>query len=659
MRLHLLAVPLAVIGLGTLLLIPTPGTTQDPPPAAGGAPDNFEVLARGPVHEAYANPLDYTPEPGPVAAKAPPEPIEELPPDQKPEGDDVEWIPGYWAWEAEEENYLWVSGFWRDMPPGRRWVPGTWQEAADGYHWTPGFWAAEEQETIEYVPPPPRNIDAGPSVRPANETDVYVPGCWVYQETRYFWRPGYWVEYRPDWVWVPAHYVWTPGGCIFVEGYWDRPFHLRGMLFAPIRPRVDVVAFVYRPTFVIQTDFLLTAMFVGPARRHYYFGDYFEERYERRGFVAWMNYHPVRRAPDPIFAYYRSAYRAQPAWGESLTALYAARRSGAVARPPRTLVQQNTVINNITTNNTTNVNVVKNVNVTNIQNVTVIRPITQVNNTEVTALASLTPEAPKASAAAPRKVVKMTQVNNTQVNETKERVQQIRNISKQRRDVEARLIADPPAKGTAERPRPAARLELPKQAAPRAAAKKSATDPATPAAKTRPQPPAPPPVPKQTERQAPPKEDKDPAPPIRPPTGTTKDTPPGKAKDPRPLPKKDRDDDPLPKRPPMKDKDDPLPKKGPVAPKKDRDDDPIPKRPPVKDRDDPPVPKKAPTPPRPPVQDQDDDPPPAKKAPMPKLKDPPAVPKAPTPPRPPVKDKDDDDPPAKKGPVPKKKDKDG
>jgi WXXGXW repeat (2 copies) len=636
MRWRTLAVPLALVGPAVLLLVPRPAVPQDPPPP----PDKFEVLARGPVHEAYATPVEYQPEAGPIADKAPPEPIDELPPDQKPEGDDVEWIPGYWAWENEDKDFLWVSGFWRDMPPDRRWVPGTWQEAADGWHWTPGFWAPEAAETIEYSPPPPRNIDAGPSTPAVRETDVYTPGCWIWHESRFYWRPGFWVEYRPDWVWVPAQYSWTPGGCVFVEGYWDHPLHLRGMLFAPIRPRAEVVAFTYRPAYVIQTDFLLSAMFVGPARRHYHFGDYFEERYEKSGYVAWMNYQPTRRVPDPVFSYYRATYRTQPAWSESLTTLYAARRSGEVARPPRTLVQQNTVVNNITNNKTTNVNVVKNINITNVQNVTVIRPITQVNNTQVTALASLTPAAPKAEATpAPRNVIKMTQVNNTQVNQQKVRIEQTRALSKQRQQTEAKLIAEPPAKGTAERPRPTARLELPKPTAPAVGTKKD--DPGTPATppRAKSKAPAPPPIPKHVERAAP-KEDRDPPPPIRPPTGTRKD-PPAKTKD-VPRPKKDKDDDPVP------------PKKGPM-PKKDKDDDPVPpKKVPVpkKDKDDDPVPpKKAPVP----KKDKDDDPPP-KKGPMPKMKDDPVPPKKADPaPIPPKKDKDDDPVPPKKTP---KKDKD-
>lgn len=618
MRLRLLAPPLLLAGVGTLLLIQSPAPSQDPAPPA--APDNFEVLARGPVHEAYAEPVDYTPEPGPVAAKAPPDPIDELPPDQKPEGDDVEWIPGYWGWDDEAKEYLWVSGFWRDMPPGRRWVPGTWQEAADGWHWTPGFWAAEDQESVEYVPPPPASIDAGPSVRPANETDIYVPGTWVYRETRFFWRPGYYVEYRPDWVWVPAHYVWTPGGCIFVEGYWDHPLHLRGLLFAPIRPRVDVAAFVYRPAYVIQPDFLLSAMFVGPARRHYYFGDYFEAGYERRGFVAWFNYQPVRRVPDPVFGYYRSTYINQPAWGQGLTALYAGRRAGDIPRPPRTLVQQNTVINNITNNKTTNVNVTKNVNITNIQNVTVVRPITQVNNTEVTALAQLAPSAAKETRpAAPRRTVNLTKINNTQINETKERVQQVRNIGRQRQQTEARLIADPPAAGGKDRPRPAAKLELPKPARVTPPAAKTGETTPAPGTPKRTAPPPPPTVPKQVEREAP-KADREPPTPVRPPTGTKKDRP--------PVGKKDKDDDPV------------RPKAPPVTPKKDRDDDPVrpkpPVRPPMKDKDDDPVRPKAP--PVPPVPPKKADPPPV----PPKKLDPPPVPPKKDPPAVPPKKKDKD-----------------
>src|SRR4051794_3220896 len=73
-----------------------------PPPAVPGGEDAArpEVQARGPVHEAFAQPGEVRPRPSPVAPKAPPAPVNELPPDVRPEGDNVAWVPGYWAWDA-------------------------------------------------------------------------------------------------------------------------------------------------------------------------------------------------------------------------------------------------------------------------------------------------------------------------------------------------------------------------------------------------------------------------------------------------------------------------------------------------------------------------------------------------------------------------------
>jgi hypothetical protein len=584
MRLRFLTLPLAVAGLGTLLLIQSPARTQPappPPPAPPAASDQYEVLTRGPVHEAYAEPVDYNPEPGPVADKAPPAPIDELPPDQKPEGNDVEWVPGYWAWDDEGKDYLWVSGIWRDMPPGRQWVPGTWQEAADGWHWTPGFWAAEDQQTIEYVPQPPQSIDAGPSTPAVHETDTYVPGSWIWRETRFYWRPGFWVDFHPDWVWIPAHYVWTPGGCIFVEGFWDHPLNLRGLLFAPILPRANVVAFTFRPSFVIQADFLLTALFVGPARRHYFFGDFFEPSFERRGFVAWINFQPSRRALDPNFAFFRASFHGQPAWTENLTALYQGRRAGDIPRPPRTLVQQNTVINNINNSRTTNVNVTKNINITNLQNVTVVQPLSK-----------------GARPAAPQRTVNLTQVSAAQVNQVKEGIQQNRTLAKQRQQTEAKLLAEPrPRTGTAPSAKPATRLELPKApsrsgTAPPAVKKGEPTTP--PAARTRPAPPAAPTLPKHVEREAP-KLEGEPPRTIQPPASRKERPPakeperPGGVKE-RPVPKKEKETEPpAAKSPPPKLREEPPLPKTPAPPPKRSEPPPKkeePKKEPPKKKDD-------------------------------------------------------------------------
>ena len=97
-------------------------------PAAGQ--NGVEVLTRGPVHEAFAETITFDPEPGIVVPKAPPDPIEEMAPDQRPEGANVTWIPGYWGWDDERNDFLWVSGIWRALPPGRQWVPGYWGTVA-------------------------------------------------------------------------------------------------------------------------------------------------------------------------------------------------------------------------------------------------------------------------------------------------------------------------------------------------------------------------------------------------------------------------------------------------------------------------------------------------------------------------------------------------
>src|SRR5262245_46918921 len=92
---------------------------QPPRPMPPG--DVAQELTRGPIHEAFGQPTVFDPQPGPVAPKAPPEAIEEAPPDQKPEGDNVAWIPGYWAWDDESKEFIWVSGFWRAVPPDQAW----------------------------------------------------------------------------------------------------------------------------------------------------------------------------------------------------------------------------------------------------------------------------------------------------------------------------------------------------------------------------------------------------------------------------------------------------------------------------------------------------------------------------------------------------------
>src|SRR5713226_6965745 len=120
--------------------------------------DGIEVQARGPVHEAYAQPFQKNAAPAPVVPKKPPAPIPEEPPAEKPKGEDVTWIPGYWGWDTDKNDFLWISGFWRVPPPDRKWVPGHWAQVNNGWQWVSGLWSAANAN-LQYVPEPPQSVD--------------------------------------------------------------------------------------------------------------------------------------------------------------------------------------------------------------------------------------------------------------------------------------------------------------------------------------------------------------------------------------------------------------------------------------------------------------------------------------------------------------------
>lgn len=242
----------ALIGLALILAGPTPTLfSQDQPPSARPPraadepaaeklpppqPGELrpEALTRGQVHEAFAAPTQLNPKPGQVVKKAPPPLVKELPPDQKPEGDNVKWIPGYWAFDEERKEHIWISGFWRQMPPGREWVSGYWAKTESGEHqWIAGYWAKLADPETRYLPQPPASLEVGPSVPAPSDDYLWTPGTWIYLADRYLWRPGCWTAYQPGWVWTPPCYSYTPCGYVYVDGFWDYAIANRGLLFAP------------------------------------------------------------------------------------------------------------------------------------------------------------------------------------------------------------------------------------------------------------------------------------------------------------------------------------------------------------------------------------------------------------------------------------------
>ena len=364
----------AAVGAAVLFAVPS-AAQQDPnqpnPPGADGA----EELTRGPIHEAFAGPVVFNPKPGVVAPKAVPEVIEELPPDQKPEGD-VVWIPGYWSWDDERTDFIWISGIWRDPPPGMTWVPGYWSEVENGYQWTSGHWQQVDQEEVEFLPEPPQSLEQGPNIPQPDDNHFWVPGTYVWRDSRYFWQGGYWTGHQPGWVWSPARYHWTPTGYIYTAGFWDGTMETRGMMFAPVyfrgpRPR----NYYYSPGLVLNVGAVTAHLFCRPYQPYYMFGDYYDTRYVNAGFTPWFQFSSTRYGYDPNFNYYRTHFhRTNPRWAVTLRSNYDLVRRDVNYRPPRTFVQQNNIVQNITNVNTTVQNtMVNNVTVNNISNNTVGR----------------------------------------------------------------------------------------------------------------------------------------------------------------------------------------------------------------------------------------------------------------------------------------------
>jgi len=331
----------AIVLVTLLGLSGAPTTSRAQTPDASG--QDVQVLTRGPVHEAFAGIVAFNPTPGITVTKAPPNIIEELPPEERPEGDNVAWIPGYWSWDDERNDFLWVSGTWRALPPGREWIAGYWAQTPRGYQWTSGYWADATARQTTYLPAPPPTVEAGPNIAAPSPDYVWMPGCWVWYEGRYAWRPGYWARCRPDWDWIPAYYVYTPRGYLFVGGFWDYPVARRGVCFAPVyfEPRLYTRRhYVYSPSIVISLGVFNDHLFVRPSYCHYYFGDYYAPRYHQGGFYASFTFQSSHHGYDPFYSRQRWEHRGDRDWDRRVESTYRHRRDNEAARPPRTYAAQ-------------------------------------------------------------------------------------------------------------------------------------------------------------------------------------------------------------------------------------------------------------------------------------------------------------------------------
>jgi len=342
MRIRLLLAPLFLTGVA----FTAAGQDRAGPNVGANADANakIQVQARGPIHEAFAQPWEKNPQASEIIKKKPPEPIAEEPPDQKPVGNNVHWIPGYWAFDPGAKDYLWVSGMWRNVPDHRHWVMGYWTEADGGFRWVHGHWAADGEQDVHIVPTPPESQENGPSSPAPDASSFYIPGSWFYTDQGYRWRGGYWSDVRDGYTWNPASYYWTPGGYAFSNGYWDYSPLNRGLMFAPVSFADQSYLgsnFLYRPSYALSPTGMMDNMFVNSGLGSYFFGNYYGSNYSGLGYTPWLGY--GANAYDPLYNYLRYSGTNTSLGGLTMAALQSnlqSRLSGQLAAPPVTLADQ-------------------------------------------------------------------------------------------------------------------------------------------------------------------------------------------------------------------------------------------------------------------------------------------------------------------------------
>jgi WXXGXW repeat (2 copies) len=451
------------IGLSIVVLTgivnrgPASAYGQDPPPSptpvaeaadAQGAPEAAAqqtdaqggvVMTRGPVHEAFAAPVVHDAKAAPTIEKEPPSPINELPPDQKPAGQNVQWIPGYWSWDVSRNDFMWVSGIWREPPPNNQWVPGYWHQVDGGHQWVSGTWipvsASQNQSQQSYLPPPPPSLEAGPNTPQPSANVAWTPGFWSWQASGYLWRPGFWAAVQPNWIWMPAHYVWTPSGYLFVPGYWDLPVANRGLMFAPMyypQPVYAQPGFVFTPSIGIVGPAVTANLFVQASTNQYLFGNFYAQNFVSVGITPWFSFSFATGRPvyyDPLFSYYAVInVRQNPAWVAHVREQYVLRRDRVELRPPNTYIEQTRIIE-------------RNVNIT--------RNVTVIDHRELAMPLNM-----MAASAGAGRGMRMVKVEEAERQQLRKQVAEVHQFREQRLQQERQGARERAANGAAARPRP-------------------------------------------------------------------------------------------------------------------------------------------------------------------------------------------------------------
>lgn len=335
--------------------VPKPPATN-PPDTGEKGQSGIQVENRGPVHEAFANPGAAVrgDKEGFTAPKAPPPPVPELPPDEKPSGNDVQWIPGYWQFDQEKKDFIWVSGFWRNTPPGRAWSPGEWRVENGTHRYIPGYWKPSNENSWRIdLPKPPESVEAGPNIPAPHKDAHWIPGHWVHRDDNYVWRPGYWGEIEDGMIWTPSQYLYTGSGYRFVPGYWDYCFEDRGLLYAPVyftSPLWLNPGWRFCPSFGISIGFgggwgwgyggFYDNLYIGPGFGCYWFGNFGGPWFWGAGYRPWC-WTGGRGFCNPNYHNYCWLNRQNQNWHHNTQQHHAARTAGVIPGPGRNVARNN------------------------------------------------------------------------------------------------------------------------------------------------------------------------------------------------------------------------------------------------------------------------------------------------------------------------------
>ncbi len=197
----------------------------------GEAQQPFEVIGKQIIHEAFVQPIT-SPVPIELAPRQPPAIVKETRPRQP--APQTIWIPGYWCWVRENQNFKWICGIWRLAPQGLIWSSGYWMEEEGGWLWVKGAWLPDKNmsQWIYSKTPPPSSKNDNTGNAPGSEY-FWNTGYWDYniETSRFSWLSGSWQKFDSNFILEPANWIWQPEGYLLVPSFWDWSLEARGRAY--------------------------------------------------------------------------------------------------------------------------------------------------------------------------------------------------------------------------------------------------------------------------------------------------------------------------------------------------------------------------------------------------------------------------------------------